>query len=161
MESQVSQSPELTAALDRAARSLEELRAIDAAETGRAKAMLLSLIAFRDASSVAGLSPDADSPTLARFLQRLAQPEYVEKLTPLCGEWVGYRKRATDGMLVIGTLINNDAGTIVKLDNGTEYAVRVAGDAGLKFDARCVLLGTIGEAGGEPLIEIVAGTTLP
>ena len=116
------------------------------------------LLAYRDLSRVASLTIPPDSPSVAALLDQLSRPKNLTQLEPLCGEWLAWRGRKTDGMLLIGRLVNDgDAESMLELSDGTQFRVRLADDLELPVDARCACLGKLLSTDDVPLVHLVAG----
>ncbi|MCA9141021.1 MAG: hypothetical protein KDB00_29830, partial [Planctomycetales bacterium] len=159
-------SPEVAEACARAMESIGRLPSgsfvgDDEPESNLRETTVKRLIAFRDVSQLGHFSVHADSPCVAEVFEMLLRPNTLQQLEPLCGEWIGWARRKTDGMLLIGTLRQEAGDQFVVLADGTRLRVQLAEHVELPIDSKCVALGKIISTDEAPLVQLVAGVVVP
>ena len=119
------------------------------------------LLAYQDLSRIGGLLIASESPSVTRVFTELTQSNVLSQLEPLCGEWIGWQGRQTEGILLIGRLQDKGAVMEFELSDGTRMNVEFPSDREFPIGRRCAILGKIISTDEAPLIRLVAGVVVP
>jgi hypothetical protein len=156
--------PELVVACENALRVLRELPSND---DRTRQATLARLTAFREISQIGDHSFSADSPAVANVLDRLVESSRVESgdlaaLGELCGAWIGWNKRTTEGMLLIARVAESDEQWSLQLSDGTRLQIEPpAHRLAIPRSGRVVAVAKIVSVDQPTTVKLLAYRTLP
>lgn len=157
----VVESPELIAGCEHAVESLRRLASVDSAEASASEMLVARLRAYRSVSTIGSMDISDQSPAVEQMFTELIRSDAIDQLSPLCGEWVGWGGRKTDGMLLIGEIVEQDGGTFLELADRTRFEIQWTDEFRLPSGTRCAALGSILRSQDQPLIRLAAGVSLP
>ncbi len=156
--------PEFVAACEKVLRAIA---ALPPADDRSREATLARLTTFRELSQLGDHSFPAASPAVAEVLDRLAEPSRVESgevtaLAELCAAWIGWSKRTTDGMLLVGRFTQSGEAGSWQLSDGTRLEVELsAADCEVPTSGRVIALAKIVSADQPPTVKLLAYRKLP
>ncbi|WP_182867593.1 hypothetical protein [Stieleria mannarensis] len=154
-------SPDLINGCERAGELIGRLQSDRSEGTSAREDVLARLRAYRAVAQVGSSELAGESPCVARLLDSLASSPALQQLEPLCGEWIDWGRRQTDGMLLIGELKTENTETYFELSDGTRIDVRLPNQLDLPVGSRCAAIGKIISTEDVPLIRLVAGVVVP
>lgn len=155
------ESPEMIAACELAINSVRKLVPDESGDLPSGNKLKERLLAFRDISRVGSLAKDVDSPRVDEMLSELASSSALAGLIPLCSEWIGWRGRKTDGMLLIGQLQGQDGETYVELADGSRVDVQLDENRKFPVESQCVMLCKIIPGNKSSRVQLVTGVLVP
>ncbi|OYP35442.1 hypothetical protein [Rhodopirellula sp. MGV] len=103
--------------------TLDRLHELAIADPTTREGKLAGLKAFRAVSRLVEIDGIANRDQLADVLTIIAGSEIRFQLETLCGAWVGWSKRQTDGILLIGHIESNETGEQFVLADDTRFAI--------------------------------------
>ncbi|MEM6468113.1 MAG: hypothetical protein AAF802_00990, partial [Planctomycetota bacterium] len=116
----VTVDPEVEAACEAALQTLERLQEAIGSDTSNL--LQTKLAAYRDLATLGSLESGDDAiPAVLRSLDS----ETRSLLGPLCGPWIKWSNRQTDGLLLVGRLISEEDAVIFEVDGGERYRADV------------------------------------
>ena len=154
------ESLERIAAIGDATASIDRLVDWQVEATSK-KAVLARLLAYRAVSRIGSLPIESGGENTDQLFARLVDPTVLAQLEPLCGAWIDWGRRKTDGILLIGQLRHEDTQITIELSDGTTYQVQLADQVELPTKTRVVALGKIISTEDVPLVRLVAGAVVP
>ena len=152
---------ELTEACEEAIRVIGRWQADESKDQPARQRVLAQLQAYRSVSQIGSLQFASNSPSVAKLLKTLVDSDALQSLEPLCGEWINWGRRQTDGMLLIGRLKAGETETFFELADGSQLRIRSSKEIHVPAESRCVAIGRIISAEDVPLVQLLAGVVVP
>lgn len=131
------EAPALIAVADRAGKMVEALSTYEGDPQERIRRMLMTYERIAEACDLA----TSESRALNRLASQIKNSSLLDEIGGMASEWLAYKSRKSEGIVVVGQANSDGEGQTIKLDSGK--VLSVVGDVQIPAAERVLAMGRI------------------